>query len=42
MRLPIGIQDFTKLRENNYLYVDKTMYFSYRINLYRTNLITLV
>ncbi len=26
MRLPIGIQDFAKLRENNYLYVDKTMY----------------
>jgi hypothetical protein len=26
MRLPIGIQDFTKLRESNYLYVDKTMY----------------
>jgi hypothetical protein len=27
MRLPIGIQDFTNLRENNYLYVDKTMHF---------------
>jgi hypothetical protein len=26
MRLPIGIQDFTNLRENNYLYVDKTMH----------------
>jgi hypothetical protein len=26
MRLPVGIQDFTKLRENNYVYVDKTMY----------------
>ncbi len=26
MRLPIGIQDFTKLREGNYVYVDKTMY----------------
>ncbi len=26
MRLPIGIQDFAKLRQNNYLYVDKTMY----------------
>jgi hypothetical protein len=26
MRLPIGIQDFTKLRENNYIYVDKTMF----------------
>ncbi len=27
MRLPIGIQDFTKIRESNYIYVDKTMYF---------------
>ena len=27
MRLPIGIQDFTKIRENNYAYVDKTIYF---------------
>ncbi len=27
MRLPIGIQDFPKIRENNYIYVDKTMYF---------------
>ncbi len=26
MRLPIGIQDFTKLREQGYLYVDKTMH----------------
>jgi hypothetical protein len=26
MRLPIGIQDFAKLRENNYIYVDKTMF----------------
>ncbi len=26
MRLPIGIQDFTNLREEGYLYVDKTMY----------------
>jgi Predicted AAA-ATPase/PD-(D/E)XK nuclease superfamily len=26
MRLPTGIQDFTRLRENGYLYVDKTMY----------------
>ena len=26
MRLPIGIQDFTKIRENNYAYVDKTIY----------------
>lgn len=26
MRLPIGIQDFSKLRENGYLYVDKTPY----------------
>ncbi len=26
MRLPIGIQDFTHLREEGYLYVDKTMY----------------
>lgn len=25
MRLPIGIQDFTHLREENYVYVDKTM-----------------
>jgi hypothetical protein len=25
MRLPIGIQDFAKLREGNYVYVDKTM-----------------
>ncbi len=28
MRLPIGIQDFTKLREENHVYVDKTMYFT--------------
>ncbi len=27
MRLPIGIQDFTKLREEGHIYVDKTMYF---------------
>ena len=27
MRLPIGIQDFTKLREEGHVYVDKTMYF---------------
>ncbi len=27
MRLPIGIQDFTKIRESDYVYVDKTMYF---------------
>jgi hypothetical protein len=26
MRLPIGVQDFAKLREGNYIYVDKTMY----------------
>ncbi len=26
MRLPIGIQDFAKLREGNYVYVDKTMF----------------
>jgi hypothetical protein len=26
MRLPIGIQDFTNLRESNYIYVDKTMF----------------
>jgi Predicted AAA-ATPase/PD-(D/E)XK nuclease superfamily len=26
MRLPIGIQDFAKLREGNYVYVDKTMH----------------
>lgn len=26
MRLPTGIQDFTKLREENMVYVDKTMY----------------
>ena len=25
-RLPIGIQSFRKLREGNYLYVDKTEY----------------
>ena len=25
-KLPIGIQDFEKLRTNNYLYVDKTQY----------------
>ena len=23
-KLPVGIQDFTKLREENFLYVDKT------------------
>jgi hypothetical protein len=28
MRLPIGIQDFAKLRENNYVYVDKTLHFT--------------
>ncbi len=28
MRLPTGIQDFTKLREENMVYVDKTMYIS--------------
>jgi Predicted AAA-ATPase/PD-(D/E)XK nuclease superfamily len=28
MRLPIGIQDFAKLREGNYVYVDKTVYFN--------------
>jgi Predicted AAA-ATPase len=28
MRLPIGVQDFAKLREGNYTYVDKTMYFT--------------
>jgi hypothetical protein len=28
MRLPIGIQDFANLRENDYVYVDKTMFFS--------------
>jgi hypothetical protein len=27
MRLPIGIQDFTKLREENMVYVDKTMFY---------------
>jgi hypothetical protein len=27
MRLPTGIQDFTKLREDGFVYVDKTMYF---------------
>lgn len=26
MRLPTGIQDFTKLREDGYIYVDKTMH----------------
>ena len=26
MRLPTGIQDFTKLREEGYIYVDKTMF----------------
>ena len=26
VRLPIGIQDFTKLREDGYIYVDKTMF----------------
>jgi hypothetical protein len=26
MRLPVGIQDFTKIREENMIYVDKTMY----------------
>ena len=26
MRLPTGIQDFTKLREENMIYIDKTMY----------------
>jgi hypothetical protein len=26
MRLPVGIQDFIKLRETNCVYVDKTMY----------------
>jgi hypothetical protein len=26
MRLPIGIQDFRKLREDDYIYVDKTMF----------------
>jgi hypothetical protein len=26
MRLPIGVQDFTHLREEGYLYVDKTMF----------------
>jgi hypothetical protein len=26
MRLPIGIQDFPSLREENYIYVDKTIY----------------
>lgn len=25
-KLPVGIQDFTKLRENNYIYIDKTAY----------------
>ncbi|MDR0542954.1 MAG: AAA family ATPase, partial [Dysgonamonadaceae bacterium] len=25
-KLPIGIQDFEKLRTENYLYVDKTQY----------------
>ena len=25
-KLPIGIQDFIDLRQNNYLYVDKTKY----------------
>jgi hypothetical protein len=26
MRLPVGIQDFPSLREENYVYVDKTMH----------------
>ena len=25
-RLPIGVQDFEKLRKNNYVYIDKTEY----------------
>ncbi len=28
MRLPIGIQDFVNLRQDGYVYVDKTMYFT--------------
>ena len=30
--LPIGIQDFEKLRSNNYLYVDKTEHYYQLIN----------
>lgn len=31
-KLPIGRQDFKQIRENNYLYVDKTEYIYEMIN----------
>jgi len=32
-KLPLGIQDFEYLRENNFLYVDKTIFLHYLVNL---------